>query len=185
MPRMFENGLISGDHQAYGLIRPFIDADAPAVQELFVRVNRHLAPDHMAEAFDAYIARSLGEEISRIGDYYGDRDGCFFVAEHAAAIIGFYGLESSGRDAMELRRMYVDPLARGRGIGRALLAHAEEQARQLGKSRLILSTSELQVAALSLYRSSGYHELREEIADNQSNKVLGAGLRRFHFEKYL
>ena len=167
------------------LIRRFVDADAAAVRALFVRVNRHLAPNHMTEAFDTYIARSLREEIDRITEYYGLREGRFFVAEQSTTIRGFYGLESTGSDAMELRRMYVDPSIRGRGIGRALLAHAEEETLGLGKARLILSTSELQIAALSLYRSSGYHQLREEIVESQSNKTLGAGLRRFHFEKSL
>ena len=167
------------------LIRPFAKADAPAVRDLFVRVNQQLAPDHMREAFDAYVVRSLRAEIDRIADYYRERDGCFFVAELAASIVGFYGLESAGSDAMELRRMYVDPLERGRDLGRALLVHAEDRARGRGKVRLILSTSELQVAALTLYRTSGYGLLEEEIAESQSNKALGGGLRRFHFEKFL
>lgn len=168
------------------IIRPFDAADAAAVREVFIRVNRHSAPDHMAEAFDAYVVRSLREEIDRIADYYGSRDGSFFVVEQMTSIVGFYGLECAARSgAMELRRMYVDPSHRGRGIGRALLVHAEAQARQLGKARLILSTSELQVAALSLYRASGYRELSDEIVECQSNKALGAGLRRFHFEKSL
>ena len=81
--------------------------------------------------------------------------------------------------------MYVDPLERGRDLGRALLVHAEDRARGRGKVRLILSTSELQVAALTLYRTSGYGLLEEEIAESQSNKALGGGLRRFHFEKFL
>ncbi len=167
------------------IIRPFDAADAAAVRTIFIRVNRHLAPDHLAEAFDAYVLRSLREEIDRIADYYGSRDGRFFAVEQMTSIVGFYGLECTEPDAMELRRMYVDPSRRGRGIGRSLLAHAEAQARQLGKARLILSTSELQVAALSLYRASGYSERRNEIVESQSNKALGAGLRRFHFEKSL
>jgi len=167
------------------IIRPFVDSDAPAVRDLFVRVNRHLAPDLMAEAFEAYIAQSLREEIDHIPNYYWKRNGLFFVTEVSAKIVGMYGLESIGLDAMELRRMYVDPSARGRGIGRSLLDHAEEKTRQMGKVRLLLSTSELQTAALSLYRVSGYTQLGEEVSEGQSNKKLGGGLRRFHFEKLL
>ncbi len=128
------------------------------MREVFIRVNQNLAPDHMAEAFDASVIRSLREEIDRITDYYGSRDGSFFVVEQTTGIIGFYGLKSAGPGVMELRRMDVDPSHHGRGIGGALLAHAEAQARRLGKARLILSTSELQVAALSLYRAPGYRD---------------------------
>lgn len=167
------------------IIRPFADSDAPAVRDLFIRVNRHLAPYLMFEAFEAYIARSLKEEIDHIPEYYGKRNGLFFVADFADRVVGMYGLESVCRDAMELRRMYVDPSARGHGIGRSLLAHAEKKARALNKARLILSTSELQTAALSLYRAASYIQIREEVSKGQSNKELGGGLRRFHFEKLL
>ena len=51
--------------------------------------------------------------------------------------------------------------------------------------RLDLSTSELQDAALSLYRSVGYRLVREEVAATTSNKTVGAGIRRFYFEKTL
>lgn len=167
------------------LIRAFENADALAVRDLFIRVNRDLAPEPMAELFETYIARSLRDEIDQISDYYRERGGQFFVAEVATIIVGMFGLESIGGDAMELRRMYVDSSVRGRGIGRLLLAHAEENVRRRGRSRLMLSTSELQTAALSLYRSSGYAQLKEEIVEDQSNKTLGAGLCRFHFEKYV
>ena len=51
--------------------------------------------------------------------------------------------------------------------------------------RLDLSTSELQDAALSLYRSVGYRLVREEVAAATSNKTVVAGIRRFYFEKTL
>ena len=62
------------------VIRPFADADLPAVRALFVQVNRDLAPPAMREAFEAYIARSLSEEIDRIPAYYGEREGGFWVS---------------------------------------------------------------------------------------------------------
>jgi hypothetical protein len=51
--------------------------------------------------------------------------------------------------------------------------------------RLDLSTSELQGAAMSLYRSAGYRLVREAIAGATSNRTVGAGIRRFYFEKTL
>jgi putative acetyltransferase len=84
---------------------------------------------------------------------------------------------------MELRRMYVDPLARRGGIGRAMLRFAEAECRRSGARRLELSTSELQPAALELYRSAGYRLVREEVAHEVSNKTVGGGIRRYYFEK--
>jgi putative acetyltransferase len=96
-----------------------------------------------------------------------------------------FGLEPSSAEAMELRRMYVDPAARRRGIARKLLSFAENECRRRNRPRMDLSTSELQGDALSLYRNSGYQLVREEVAIAASNKTLGGGLRRYHFTKQL
>ena len=152
---------------------------------LFVRVNRALAPPHMAEAFEGYIARSLREEIDRIAAYYDERRGGFWVAAEGAGIVGMFGLELLSTGAMELRRMYVDPPAQRRGIARKMLQFAEDECRQRNVARLELSTSELQGPALSLYQNGGYELVREETAVAESNKTVGAGLRRFHFSKAL
>ena len=93
-------------------IRAFLPADAGAVRELFIRVNRLLAPAHLAEAFEGYITRSLAEEIDRLADYYASRNGGFWVAVNDDEVVGMFGLETFGDHAMELRRMYVAPGAR-------------------------------------------------------------------------
>jgi GNAT superfamily N-acetyltransferase len=56
----------------------------------------------------------------------------------------------------ELKRMYVRPGARGRGLGRLVLGRLEEHARELGFASLVLETGDRQEAALALYRNSGY-----------------------------
>lgn len=81
--------------------------------------------------------------------------------------------------------MYVAPQARRRGVAREMLARAESIAQAAGCARIVLSTSELQAAALVLYRAAGYGLVRDEIAAAESNKTVGAGLRRFHFAKAL
>ncbi len=158
---------------------------AAPVRALFVTVNRLLAPPDMREAFEAYIARSLTEEIDRIEDYYGERGGGFWIAHRNDILLGCFGLEQSGSGRMELRRMYVDPGARRAGIARAMLNWAEEECRASGRRTLELSTSELQPAALELYRAGGYRLVREAVAEQVSNKTAGGGIRRYYFEKGL
>jgi GNAT superfamily N-acetyltransferase len=165
-------------------IRPFNVDDAVHVRDLFVRVNRLLAPPQMKQAFEDYIAASLKEEIDQIGCYYGGKRGGFWVAVDGGKVVGMFGLEPSSTEAMELRRMYVDPDARRRGIARKMLSFAEDECRRRNRPRMDLSTSELQGDALSLYRNNGYQLVREEVAIAASNKTLGGGIRRFHFTKY-
>jgi GNAT superfamily N-acetyltransferase len=59
----------------------------------------------------------------------------------------------------EIKRMYVDPGARGRGLARAMLAHLERTACEAGATVSILETGTLQPEAIALYESSGYVEV--------------------------
>jgi GNAT superfamily N-acetyltransferase len=152
---------------------------------MFVAVNRLLAPSNMRNAFEVYIARSLAEEMDRIAAYYDERDGGFWVAVRDEKVVGMFGLESAAADAMELRRMYVDPSARRGGTARSMLLFAEDECRRRNMRKLVLSTSELQPAALELYRNAGYRLLREVVTEQVSNKTPGGGIRRYHFEKIL
>ena len=166
-------------------IRAYEDPDAERVRDLFVTVNRQLSPPDMRDAFEDYIARSLVEEMDRVGAYYAERGGAFWIAMRNGDLVGMFGLEPFGDDACELRRMYVSPAARRLGIASAMLRFAEDECRRMERRRLALSTSELQPAALALYRRSGYRLVREAVAEQSSNKTIGGGIRRFYFEKDL
>jgi GNAT superfamily N-acetyltransferase len=166
-------------------IRPFAEHDAARVRELFIAVNRLLSPPELRDAFEAYIEHALAEEIDRISAYYAERDGCFCVAVTGDKVVGTFGLEPASDDAMELRRMYVDPCARRRGIARRMLQFAEDECRRRNVSRLEVSTAEIQQAALALYRNAGYRLVREETVKGLSNKTVGSGLNRYYLEKIL
>jgi putative acetyltransferase len=81
--------------------------------------------------------------------------------------------------------MYLDQRHRGRGIAQRMLLCAETRARELGFAKLILSTAEIQKAAIMFYRKSGYDLVGREHANAMSTKTVGGGLTRFHFEKAL
>ncbi len=61
--------------------------------------------------------------------------------------------------AAELKRMYVVPAARGRGVGRAVLAALEEAARDQGWTTLRLETGPRQPEAAALYSRAGYRPI--------------------------
>ncbi len=154
------------------------------MRELFVTINRLLSPPQMRDTFEAYISRSLSEEMDRINEYYGDRNGGFWVAVRTEEVVGMFGLEPASSDALELRRTYVAPSARRTGIARSMLGFAEEECRRRKVRRLELSTSELQPAAIEFYKDAGYQLLQEDIVKQASNKTVGGGIRRYYFEKH-
>jgi GNAT superfamily N-acetyltransferase len=56
----------------------------------------------------------------------------------------------------EVKRMYVTPRARGRGLARVVLAHLERTAAAAGAEAMVLETGDEQPEAIALYESSGY-----------------------------
>ena len=82
-----------------------------------------------------------------------------FVAEdEAGEILGMAFLRPSGTDAMEIKRLYVPPSGRGRGVGRALVEAAMDAARQAGAIALRLDSSRNLETAIALYQSLGFVE---------------------------
>jgi putative acetyltransferase len=60
------------------------------------------------------------------------------------------------QDYVEIKRVWIDPAARGRGLSRLLMRHLEHEARSSGHSIARLETGVSQPEALGLYRRMGY-----------------------------
>ena len=87
-------------------------------------------------------------------------DGVFLVVRgDDGAAVACGGIARFDTDRAELKRMYVVPAARGRGLGRRILVELENAARRLGYTAVILETGDRQPAALGLYESSGYEQI--------------------------
>ncbi len=85
----------------------------------------------------------------------------FFVARRAGALVGCAALvvdENGAAGEAELKRMYVEPTARGLGIGRRLLHAIEDTARAEGVAVIRFETGIHQAEALGLYRDAGYRD---------------------------
>ncbi len=85
-----------------------------------------------------------------------------WIAEDGGAVIGAVALRDLGEGAVELKRMYLRPDARGRGLGKQLLAIALDWARANGKRTVRLDTSERMVAAQRLYEAHGFERVPGE-----------------------
>lgn len=165
-------------------IRRYLPSDQGAVVGLFREFMWELAPPHLGAEFQSYAEHAIREELGRVEEYYFGREGQGFWVAEDSRVVGMVGIEKHADDAGELRRMAVDKNHRRHGIGRELLASAEAFCRDTGYRTIVLSTSELQVAAMRLYESSGYRLVREEMAAATSHKAVG-GLTRYHYEKAL
>jgi putative acetyltransferase len=82
----------------------------------------------------------------------------FFVARVDKRAVGCGALVLGNHGKAEIKRMFVDPTSRGKGIGRALLDAIEETARREGVSLLQLETGMANHVAMQLYRCCGYRE---------------------------
>ncbi len=83
--------------------------------------------------------------------------GLTFVAEDGdGQRIGMVFLRPSGPDAMEIKRLYVPPEGRGRGVGKRLVEVSIDHARGTGAKALRLDTTRNLEAAISLYRGYGF-----------------------------
>jgi GNAT superfamily N-acetyltransferase len=70
--------------------------------------------------------------------------------------VGCGAIKPFSADAMEVKRMYVHPQERGKGIARQILSELEEWARELSCLKCVLETGKKQSDAVSLYSKSGY-----------------------------
>ena len=91
--------------------------------------------------------------------FYVARDG-----ERAVGIAALVADTDAETDATapargELKRMFVDPAARGRGVAGALLARIEADASARGIREIVLETGDLHDAAQALYTRHGYREI--------------------------
>jgi len=82
--------------------------------------------------------------------------GAFVVAYSGGKPLGCGAIRRMDENTAEIKRMYVEPSARARGVGRAVLRALEAEARRLEVGRIVLETGERQLEALALYRSSGF-----------------------------
>jgi ribosomal protein S18 acetylase RimI-like enzyme len=110
----------------------------------------------IAEVQQEYVVRYGGEDVTPVDPAeFAPPQGLFLVAyvDDAPAACG--GWRAHDTDA-ELKRMYVSPAFRGRGLARAVLASLERTAGEAGFDRVILETGQRQPEAIALYRSAGY-----------------------------
>ena len=83
-------------------------------------------------------------------------NGAFLIAYLDDTAVGCGAVRRLDETTAEIKRMYVDPAVRGKGIGRALVAALEREARLIGATRMVLETGTRLAPAVKLYEAMGY-----------------------------
>lgn len=130
-------------------IRPFRPEDAPAVRRIVETVLKSYGLEMDSET-DA--------DLENVGRSY--EHGRFYVVEEEGRILGCGGLHlpAVGHRRAEIRKMYLLPAARGRGLGKRLLERLLQDARGLGVTAAWLETNAVLGEALVLYKRHGFVE---------------------------
>jgi ribosomal protein S18 acetylase RimI-like enzyme len=138
------------------------------------------AGEATAEAYREFVTDTEGDEegwlayLDHIADVAGRVDRCeVWVAVDGGEIFGSLSLELDQRFDAEsrtlepgeahIRMLGIKMAARGRGVGRALMAGAIERAREAGKATLTLNSTPPMVAGQRLYESLGFVRLPDEV----------------------
>jgi putative acetyltransferase len=123
------------------------------------------SPDarRLVDALDAELAL-LYEPEQRFGpnlkpEHLSPGLGTFVLARTDGRAIGCGALRRLDSTTGEVKRMYVEPDMRGRGVARQILDHLESAAKELGLRRLVLETGIHQAEAITLYTRAGFRSI--------------------------
>jgi GNAT superfamily N-acetyltransferase len=92
-------------------------------------------------------------------DFEAGQGRFFVVRDDDGTPVGCGGVRLLDPQTAEVKRMWIVPSARGRGLGRELLAALEQAAVELGAERGLLDTVDVLGPAMALYRSAGWQEV--------------------------
>ena len=139
-----------------------LPADLETVRCLFEEYAASLGFDLAFQDFES--------ELESLPGAYSPPSGRLWLAEVGLDLAGCAALRSLGEGFGEMKRFYVRPAYRGRGIGRRLSEACIAAARELGYERIRLDTVPGMTAAIGLYESLGFRD----IAPYCPNPIAGA-----------
>jgi putative acetyltransferase len=126
----------------------------PANRQAAANVIKHA----LAEYGLGWEADGADRDVLEVEKYYLNRGGEFWVIEDRGEIVGTsaYYPDRRGEKAVEIRKMYLCPKVRGKGLGRHLLGELERSILARGYQEIWIETASVLTAAVKLYEENGY-----------------------------
>lgn len=121
------------------------------------------------ESFEALVARIVSNFIQQFNP---DKERCW-IAELEGKIVGSVFLVQADDGAAKLRLLYVEPEARGMGVGSKLVEECIRFARRKGYSKLVLWTNSILIDARSIYKKAGFQLVGEDEHDSFGHHLTG------------
>jgi ribosomal protein S18 acetylase RimI-like enzyme len=124
-----------------------------------IAAARSLVRAHIVTHSAIHDAQAAEHVVAALPEPYVAPHGVLWVAWEDEDALGCVALHELAPDTAELKRMYVRPESRGRGVARRLTEHAIAVATARGYSRLRLGTLPDMLAAQRLYASLGFRRI--------------------------
>jgi ribosomal protein S18 acetylase RimI-like enzyme len=145
----------------------FTQAASPAqieqVRDLFLDYAKSLGFSLCFQNFD--------QELARLPGHYAPPKGRLLLVEYAGELAGCVALRELEAGICEMKRLYLRPAFRGKGLGRSIAEHLIAEARKMGYARMRLDTVEpVMQDAVAMYRRLGFRE----IPPYRENPIAGA-----------
>jgi len=121
------------------------------------------------EQFEGFVAGIAGKFI----ETFDPARECCWIAEREGAIVGSVFVVQHSKTEARLRMLYVEPAARGLGVGRRLTEEAIRFARDRGYQSLKLWTNDILVSARRIYEGAGFRLVEEERHHSFGHDLVG------------